>query len=193
MKDENGEIINETQVPDAFNKYFVELGEKLAGKIPRSSISPDSFLTDVDYLDNGLSGFQKIPENHFLNLLCGLESKKAAGIDGISSRILKLSAKVIAPSLTIIFIQTILAGIFPNDWKIATITPIFKSDVKDKMTNYRPISVISIISSEWQTIESNNYENMYTSRFWFRPTIISYLHKLLTKMFKCRLKTRHVY
>ena len=146
MKDENGETINETQVPDAFNKYFVELGEKLASKIPRSSISPDSFLTDVDYPDNGLSCFQEIPENHVLNLLCSLESKKAAGIDGISSRILKLSAKVIAPSLTIIFNQTILTGIFPNDWKIARITPIFKSDAKDKMANYRPISVISIIS-----------------------------------------------
>ena len=44
MKDENGETINETQVPDAFNKYFVELGEKLSSKIPRSSISLDSFL-----------------------------------------------------------------------------------------------------------------------------------------------------
>ena len=146
MKDENAEIINETQVPDAFNKYFVELGEKLASKIPRSSISPDSFLTDVDYSHNGLSGFQEIPENHVLNLLCGLESKKAAGIDGIFSPILKLSAKVIVPSLTIIFNQKILTGIFPNDWKFARITPIFKSDAKDKMTKYRPISVISIIS-----------------------------------------------
>ena len=54
MKDENGEIKNETQVTDAFNKYFVELGEKRASKIPRSSISPDRFLTDADYPDNGL-------------------------------------------------------------------------------------------------------------------------------------------
>ena len=30
MKDEDGEIIDEKLVPDAFNKYFVELGEKLA-------------------------------------------------------------------------------------------------------------------------------------------------------------------
>ena len=158
MKDENGETINETQVPDAFNRYFLELGEKLASKIPRSSISQDSFLTDVDYPDNGLSCFQEIPENHVLNLLCGLESKKATRIDGISSRILKLSANVIAPSLTMTFNQTILTGIFPNDWKIARITPFFKSDAKDKMTNYRPISVISII---FKIAEKSIHDQIY--------------------------------
>ena len=29
MKDENGEVIDETLIPNAFNKYFVELGETL--------------------------------------------------------------------------------------------------------------------------------------------------------------------
>ena len=158
MKGENGEIIDEMQIPDAFNKYFVELGEKLASKIPRSSISPHSFLTDLYYPDTGLFNFQEIPENHVLNLLCGLDSKKATGIDGISSRILKLSANVIAPSLSLIFNQIISTGIFPNDWKIARITPIFKSDAKDKMTNYRPISVISIIS---KIAEKSIYDQIY--------------------------------
>jgi hypothetical protein len=35
MKDENGEVIDETLIPNAFNKYFVELGGNLANKIPR--------------------------------------------------------------------------------------------------------------------------------------------------------------
>ena len=73
MNDENGEIINETLVPDAFNKYFVELGEKLASKIPRSSIPQIVFLLMLTIRDNGLSCFQEIPGNHVLNLLCGLE------------------------------------------------------------------------------------------------------------------------
>ena len=34
IKDEKGEIIDEARIPDVFNKYFVELGEKLANKIP---------------------------------------------------------------------------------------------------------------------------------------------------------------
>jgi hypothetical protein len=61
-------------------------------------------------------------EKEDVHLLHGLGHNKASGIDGISSRILKLSAAVISPSLTSIFNQSILTGIFPNDWKIARIT-----------------------------------------------------------------------
>ena len=122
-----------------------ELGGNLANKIPRSNILPDSFLSDVHHTVNGLPSFQEISENDVLKLLHGLGPNKASGIDGISSRILKLSAAVISPSLTSIFNQSILTGIFPNDWKIARITPIFKSEAKDEnndklQTNIRYIS-----------------------------------------------------
>ena len=52
----------------------------------------------------------------------------------------------IAPSLTLIFNQSIRTGIFPTDWKVARVTPIYKSGEKHSMTNYRPISVISIVA-----------------------------------------------
>ena len=55
---------------------FVELGEKLANKIPRSNILPDSFLSDVHHPTNGLSSFQEISENYVLKLLHGLGPKK---------------------------------------------------------------------------------------------------------------------
>ena len=37
-------------------------------------------------------------------------------------------------------------GIFPDVWKLARVTPIFKSGSKSKANNYRPISVISVFS-----------------------------------------------
>jgi hypothetical protein len=52
----------------------------------------------------------------------------------------------IAPSLTLIFNQSIRTGIFPTDWKVSRVTPIYKSGEKHSMTNYRPISVISIVA-----------------------------------------------
>jgi hypothetical protein len=72
MKDENGEVIDGTLIPDAFNKYFVELGGKLVSKSPRLSILPDSFLSDVHHPVNGLASFQEIFENDVLKLLHGL-------------------------------------------------------------------------------------------------------------------------
>ena len=95
----------------------------------------------------------------FGTLLHGLGPNKASGIDGISSRVLKLSAAVISPSLTSIFNQSILTGIFPNDWKIARITPIFKSEAKDEMTNYRPISVISVVAKIAEKLIYNQIYN----------------------------------
>jgi hypothetical protein len=72
IKDDNGEVIDETLIPNAFNKYIVELGGKLANRIPRSNFLPDSFLSDVHHPVNGLPSFQEISENDVLKLLHGL-------------------------------------------------------------------------------------------------------------------------
>ena len=37
-------------------------------------------------------------------------------------------------------------SIFPDKWKKAKVTPIFKSGDKSNVSNYRPISVVPIIS-----------------------------------------------
>ena len=45
-----------------------------------------------------------------------------------------------------IFNSSLTNGVFPDIWKIARITPIFKSGAKNDVNNYRPISVISVFS-----------------------------------------------
>ena len=45
----------------------------------------------------------------------------------IPSRLLKIAGNIIAPSLTQIFITKINTGIFPTEWKLARVTPIFKN------------------------------------------------------------------
>ena len=72
---------------------------------------------------------------------------KADGLDGIPTSLLKLSFTFIASSLTHIFNLVISTGIIPNDWKSARVTPIYKADSKVDPTNYRPISVLSVIGN----------------------------------------------
>lgn len=46
----------------------------------------------------------------------------------ISTRLLKEAGSTIVPSLTRIFNLSIQTGVFPVDWKIAEVTPIYKAD-----------------------------------------------------------------
>lgn len=40
---------------------------------------------------------------------------------------------------------TFITGAIPHEIQIAKVTPIFKSGKKDQMSNYRPISVLSVL------------------------------------------------
>ena len=56
------------------------------------------------------------------------------------------------PSLTGIFNQSLVTGIFPSDWKMAKESPIFKNGFKSDLKNYRPISVIPTVAKIFEQI-----------------------------------------
>ena len=77
----------------------------------------------------------------------GLKTSTSLDILDIDSKLLQVSAHLIAPSLTHIFNLSLYSGILPSDFKLARITPVFKNKGKPSvLSNYRPISVISSIS-----------------------------------------------
>ena len=63
---------------------------------------------------------------------------------GISARVLKECTEKLSYSLTLLFNLSFQIGKVPVSWKRANVTPVFKSDAKDKVENYRPISLLSI-------------------------------------------------
>ena len=52
-------------------------------------------------------------------------------------------------------------GVFPDLLKIAKIIPIFKSDDKQKISNYRPISILSPFSNIFEKIISTRLNIKY--------------------------------
>ena len=87
-----------------------------------------------------------IPEADVVGYLLKIDSNKSTGVDGISSRMLKLAASIIAPSITKLINLSFSLNVFPSRWKTAKVTPIFKSGVPTDVTNYCPISVLPILS-----------------------------------------------
>ena len=65
---------------------------------------------------------------------------------------------LVLPSLTAIFNASINSGFFPNDFKIATISPIHKSESKSMCGNYRPISVLSCVAKIFERLITTQIE-----------------------------------
>ena len=76
----------------------------------------------------------------------------------IPSKLLKMAASILAPSLTAIFTKSILTGIYPTEWKTTRVTPVFKKGIKIDLNNYRPISVIPVVS---KVFEKMVYDQLY--------------------------------
>ena len=75
-----------------------------------------------------------------------LDPSKAIGLDGLGPRILKLASSCLAPSISDLINKSIAIGCFPTPLKNAKILPIHKGGSKSDRSNYRPISILPIVS-----------------------------------------------
>ena len=73
-----------------------------------------------------------------------LVTSKAPGSDGIPNWLSNELLKELAPVHASLFNQSITAGMVPDDWKPANISPIYKKDDKYTPANYRPVSLTCI-------------------------------------------------
>ena len=92
------------------------------------------------------------------NYLNGLDTSKACGPDGIPARLLKQCSEQIAPSLCAIFNNSLSSGRIPREWKSADITPVHKKESKEPADNYRPISLLPMVS---KVLERCVFKAMY--------------------------------
>ena len=98
------------------------------------SLNPDECLTDNHI---------EITEQIIIDSIQELSSTSAVGPDGVPSSLLLKCAAELAPSLKVLFSQSLTLGFIPPSLKRAAITPVFKSGTKTSPSNYRPISLTS--------------------------------------------------
>ena len=97
-------------------------------------------------------------------------------MDSIPARVLKISGEIICSSLAWIFNLCSKTGVYIDDWKKAWVVPIYKSENRKKCENYRPISILPIISKIFERSVFNqlyeflnSYSLLSKHPFGFRP------------------------
>ena len=79
-------------------------------------------------------------------ILRGTNVCKATGIDDLSGRFLKDGSRVLSKPISELCNLSIKLGSFPDACKIAKLKPLFKKGSKTNPSNYRPISLLPLIS-----------------------------------------------
>ena len=134
-----------------FKDFYSKLAGKLVSKLPTAPNKYPVTSLKTYYEKNAQllpSKFRllQISKEKILNILQNLETNKAAGIDDISGRFLKDGAELLANPISQICNLSIKQSKFPSQCKIAKVTPLFKKGSKTDPKNYRPISLLPIIS-----------------------------------------------
>ena len=131
---------------DAFNAFF--------SSCFNSTCPPISTTTST--CDHGCSDSIMCTEEEVCELLKSLDITKANGPDGISARMLKSTANAIAPSLTKLFNCSIACGRPPTSWKTSYVVPIPKIPRASSTSDYRPISLLFILSKVYSSVTSTS-------------------------------------
>ena len=95
---------------------------------------------------------------------------------GFDRKLIKIAGHRIADSLLDIINDSFSSGLFPEDWKLARVTPVFNinGDV-DVMSNYRPISVIGHIAKMVEHLVRTQLVNYLEEHSFITPDQSAYL------------------
>ena len=153
------EIENSCEKAKAFGIHF----ETAAKALKRRDFNLENhkkYLTG----HNNYWDIKKVNTVTVFKVIKNLKNKSSTGYDDISNRILKGCAMSWLPSITKIVNKSIEEGEVPDGMKKAKVIPLYKKGDHTKMDNYRPVSLLPVISKVLEKIIVNQLELIMDER-----------------------------
>ena len=156
--------------PAEMNDYFSSLASNLTGRPNTSSNLPEL----SENINDSAFTIKNTTYEEVYSILTSLKNDCSSGYDNIPVRFLKPITEYITSPLVHIINNCIDQKCFPKQWKIARVCPIPKIDSPTEIKDYRPISVLPLLSKVYERvilsqlciyIESNNLYNETQSGF----------------------------
>ncbi len=161
LKIDGREVDDKTEMAEQFNIYFSTVAEKIRRHLSTVPFDLFKLVNFVKSRKNDQEVNFSVPVitiSQVIKTIMKINPHKASGIDKISARLLRIAAPVIAPSITRIINMSLSTGKFPSRWKTAMVTPLYKKGTECDPSDYRPISVLPILS---KVIERHFHDSLY--------------------------------
>ena len=174
--------------PDQLNNHFISIADSIIPENKTKNNSLDKlsqFCKSKNVVNNDNIPFMHVTDVY--NYLQNVKQSSTTGHDGIHIKILKISAPIISETLTYIYNLCIDKAYFPAHFKTAKVIPLFKTGDSSDPSNYRPISILSVLSKPlenhlnkhlYNQLDSTNLLSKHQSGFRTNHSC----HTALTKM-----------
>lgn len=145
----------------AFSDYFASQLNSHQVPVPDASLLPTEFV------------FPNCTELFIRVCIAKIKPHCSPGHDNISSLMLKRCIEVFAPVLCIMVNEVCSSQIFPKSWKLAVLAVLAKIPNADRVNDFRPISILSLLSKfvEWfvlDVLKTHTSHLLSDSQFGFR-------------------------
>lgn len=139
------DIMDQNEIVNTFSKYFIK------------TVDDIKEITNVKKIENpnlnfnfpcNISSmfFYPITSSEITEIINNLKPKSSYGFDEVPDFIFKKCSDGVIEILTFLINKSVTLGIFPDILKQSIIRPIFKKGDKHDISNYRPISLLSVYS-----------------------------------------------
>lgn len=135
-------VVGDANIAECFNDFFCSIATKLNADIPAPIDDPTSNISLPFYCSLFLF---PVSRSEIVYITKNLKNT-SYGLSNIPTRIFKLAIDDLASPLADIINNSLSSGIFPESLKSAIVIPVFKSGSELDMNNYRPISILPLIS-----------------------------------------------
>lgn len=155
LKREDGSLaVDSKEKSNLMNSFFSNIGINLTRNFSFTKVNAATTLKSVPVIKDVILSKSEIEK-----YLSDLKWNKATGPDQISPRTLKTAGNALVHPLYHIYCESLRSGYVFEQWKVARLSPIHKKDDESDMSNYRPISILSIPSKILESTVSQRIVN----------------------------------
>ena len=138
-------IVNEYEIANTLQNEFMSTVGKL------SSTSNSNIVHRGPFVQNTFQ-FNEVDEPLIWELLSSLDSSKSPGSDEIPAVVWKSMRDEISQPLCTLVNQMFHDSIYPDIFKVAKVIPIHKKGSRTDPGNYRPISILPVVSKVFEKV-----------------------------------------
>lgn len=145
LKCEEKNISDPVQVANAFNQFFIKSVQDLASNFLDDE--PNSVnLNILPSANENSFKIREVDQAVVMKAISDLNTNLSKDNYNIDTTFLKKYYQIIIQPFSYIINVSIKTRIFPDTWKKALVKPIFKSGNTTDVSNYRPISLVPVMS-----------------------------------------------